>query len=201
MTTTLWLLRETFAQLIVIFYPGVFVYWMIVHNNVSRLRTWGTRAFWVAVPAWVVTSVPLLFFRRNIFSVRWDFPDWVEGVLAVVGIFAIVLAAALLLQAGQQIPFRTLVGFPEIAPETNRQPILSSGIYSRTRNPVYLAHWLVVFSAAALTNFAANWIGFALDCAVLPLLIHGEERELLTRYGDEFVSYMRRVPRFFPRLL
>jgi protein-S-isoprenylcysteine O-methyltransferase Ste14 len=200
MATTLWLPRVLFAQIIVIFYPGVFVYWMIVHNNVSRLRTWGTRAFWVALPAWVVTAVPLLFLRESIFSVRWEFPDWAEALLVAAGIFAIILAGALLLRAGKQIPFRTLIGFPEIAPQTNKQPVLKSGIYSKTRNPVYLAHWLLVFSAAAFTNFAANWIGFALDCAILPLLIHAEERELLTRFGNQFEGYMRQVPRFFPRL-
>jgi protein-S-isoprenylcysteine O-methyltransferase Ste14 len=90
-----------------------------------------------------------------------------------------------------------MVGLAEVKHE-NKQPVLDSGIYSRTRNPIYLAHWLWVLSAAALTNYAANWILFALDCAILPLVIRAEERELLARYGKEFAGYMRRVPRFFP---
>ena len=93
-----------------------------------------------------------------------------------------------------------MVGLPEVEPQKNRQPVLKSGIYSRTRNPIYLAHLFVVFSTAALTNFAANWIGLAVDCLILPLLIRTEERELLARYGKEFAEYMRRVPRLFPQL-
>ena len=93
-----------------------------------------------------------------------------------------------------------MVGFPELKPKQNPQPILNSGIYSQTRNPLYLAHWLLVLSAAAVTNFAANWALFVLDCLVLPLLIRTEERELLARYGSDYAGYMQRVPRFFPRL-
>jgi protein-S-isoprenylcysteine O-methyltransferase Ste14 len=200
MATTVWLLRVLFAQFIVIFYPGVFVFWLIVHNNIGRLRKWGTQAYWVAALAWGVTVVPLLFFRRQIFSVRWELAKPVEDVLTALGTLALVLAGALLHRARKQISMRTMIGFPEIAPQTNRQAVLNSGIYSQTRNPIYLAHWLLVFSSAALTNFAANWIGFALDCVVLPAVIYSEERELLTRFGDEFAVYMRTVPRFFPRL-
>ena len=93
---------------------------------------------------------------------------------------------------------RTMVGFPEIEPQKNKQPILNSGIYSKTRNPLYFGHWLLVFSAAALSNFAANWVLFGLDCVILPLVIRFEERELLTRYGANYAAYMRRVPRFYP---
>ena len=50
-----------------------------------------------------------------------------------------------------------------------------------------------------LTNYAANWIMFAVNCALLPFLVRAEERELLTRYGSQFGDYMRAVPRFFPR--
>jgi len=52
---------------------------------------------------------------------------------------------------------------------------------------------------AALTGYAANWILFAVDCFIIPLMILAEERELKDRYGAEFADYMRSVPRFFPR--
>ena len=200
MATILWLLPVTFAQGIAIFYPGVLVFWLIMHNNIRRLRAFGTRAYWVAAMAWLVTSGPLLFFRREIFSVRWMMSGAVNGVFIACGIIASLFAVALYSQAAKQIPLRTMIGLPEIDPHKNRQPVLNSGIYSKTRNPIYLAHWLLVFSAAALAHFAANWVLFALDCIVLPLLIRAEERELLARYGSEFAAYMRRVPRFFPQL-
>jgi protein-S-isoprenylcysteine O-methyltransferase Ste14 len=110
------------------------------------------------------------------------------------------LAVVLLLVARRQISWRILVGLPEIEPHKNKQRVLRAGIYARTRNPIYLSHWLLVLSAAALSGYAANWVNFALDCLILPLMIRSEERELLARHGQDFVDYMRRVPRFFPQL-
>jgi protein-S-isoprenylcysteine O-methyltransferase Ste14 len=200
MTTIIWFIRLIFAQWIVIFYPGVFVFWFIIHTNIERWRAIGTRSYWVAAFAWMITAGPLLFFRRDLFGVRWEFAQYLEVALGIGGIFAFCLAIALLRRAGKKISIRTLVGFPELKLKQNPQPILNSGIYSQTRNPVYLAHWLLVLSAAAVTNFAANWVLFALDCLVLPVLIRTEERELLTRYGSDYAGYMQCVPRFFPRL-
>jgi protein-S-isoprenylcysteine O-methyltransferase Ste14 len=199
MATILWLLISLFAQAVVIFYPGVFVFWQIMHNNIERLRPFGIRAYWVAAFAWLVTSVPLLVLRHRIFSVRWLAPEPFDGLIVALGIVTLILACTILFQASRQISLRIMVGLPEVEPQKNKQRVLNAGIYSKTRNPIYLGHWLLVFSAAALSGFAANWAGFALDCLAVPLLIRAEERELITRYGSSFQDYMRRVPRFFPR--
>jgi protein-S-isoprenylcysteine O-methyltransferase Ste14 len=197
--TTLSFLSDLFAQGIVIFYPGVFVYWMIVHNNVTRLRRWGVGLQWVAAVAWLITAVPLLYFRHDIFSVRWSAPRTLQIILTTAGLVAFVAAFVVFSRARRRILFQTMVGLAEIAPQQYMQRVLRAGIYSRTRNPIYFAHWLFVFSAAALSNYAANWIGFGLDCLILPILIRAEERELLGRFGSDFAEYMRSVPRFFPR--
>jgi len=178
----------------------VLVFWLIMHNMIEQLRRWGTRAYWIAALAWLVTSGPLLFFRRDIFSVRWLLPQPYATIVSAIGAIAVSLALFFLFQASRQISFRTMIGMPEVEPHKNTQSVMDSGIYSRTRNPIYLAHWLLVLAAAAISGFAANWMGFALDCIVLPFLIRAEERELLARYGSEFAEYMQRVPRFFPQL-
>jgi protein-S-isoprenylcysteine O-methyltransferase Ste14 len=200
MATILWLPALIFAQVIVIVYPGVLVFWLIIHNNIDRFRGRGTRAYRAAVIVWTATAGPLLFFRRSLFSIRWPLPSPFAGLFIAIGGCAFVLALVCLRQALKQIPVRTMVGIPEINPHQNKHAVLNSGVYSKTRNPIYLGHWLLVFAAAALTQFAANWILFVIDCAFLPLLIRAEERELLARYGSEFADYMHRVPRFFPRL-
>jgi protein-S-isoprenylcysteine O-methyltransferase Ste14 len=200
MATILWSIRSLFAQWIVVFYPGVLVFWLLIHSNIERLRPWGTRAYWIAAFAWIMTAGPVIYFRREIFSVRWTSSDPVDAIVVIIGVLAFAIASATLSQAFQRIPLKTLLGFPEIDPTHNKQTVLSAGIYSKTRNPVYFGHWLLVFSSAAVSGFAANWVLFALDSVILPLLIYAEERELLSRYGYDFQDYMRRVPRFFPRL-
>ncbi len=189
------------AQLVVFIYPGVLVYWLILHTKIEHWRTIGKKAYWIASIGWPLTAIPLLYFRGEIFPS--DQPLYVSPgefqTALLLGTLTLVIAVALALQAAKKISHRTLVGLPELEPQKNRQPLIDSGIYSKTRNPVYLVHWLIIFSAAAITGYAANWALFLIDCIVLPLMIRAEERELLNRYGAEFADYMRRVPRFFPK--
>jgi protein-S-isoprenylcysteine O-methyltransferase Ste14 len=197
MTTILWFLVDVLAQGIVIVYPGVFVFWFVMHGKIDRWRKLGRKSYWIAAIGWPVTALPLLYFRREIFLVQWTNSGWLQAL----GVLALLLSVAVAITATREIPSRTLVGLAELEPQKNKQPLLNRGIYSRTRNPIYFFHWLLVFGAAALSGYAANWIFFALDCVLLPLMIRAEERELLARYGAEFEAYMRRVPRFFPRLI
>lgn len=193
MTTILSLLSNFFAQGIVVVYPGVLVFWLILHTNIERWRKVGKRAYWISAAGWPLTAGPILFFRSEIFSGRWF-------SLPAAGILMFLLAIAFSMAAYKVMPARTLVGLPELEPHKNSQPLLNTGIYSRTRNPIYFVHWLLVLSAAAMTGYAANWMLFALDSLALPLVIRAEERELRGRYGSQFTDYMRRVPRFFPKL-
>ncbi len=183
------------AQSLVILYPGVFVFWFVFHGQIRYWRTMGKRAYWYACIGWPVIGGTLLFFRKSIFRLRWPIPWGID----VIGILAVIAAAVIGSQAAQIISRRTLIGLVELEPERNPQPVMQTGIYSKTRNPVYLTHWLVILAAAALSGYAANWTLLAIDSVLVGLLIRSEEKELIGRYGTEFVVYMQRVPRFFPR--
>ena len=119
--------------------------------------------------------------------------------LAVIGGVSLLAAVRTFSLAGRVISRRTLLGLVELEPQLNPQPVMQTGIYSKTRNPVYLAHWLLILGAAAISGFAANWFLVAAEILLLAVLIRTEEKELLSRYGSEYANYMRRVPRFFPR--
>jgi protein-S-isoprenylcysteine O-methyltransferase Ste14 len=188
-------LVDLYARLMVLMYPGVLLFWLLIHPNIEHWRRLGKRTYWIAGAVWPATWIPLVYFRREISYARFN----VAIVALAAGIIAFVAALYIGKLAAKTIPIRTLVGLPELEPRRNKQPLLQIGIYANTRNPIYFAHWLLVFSGAALTGLTANWILFAADCIVLPLLIRAEERELLSRYGPEFRTYMRRVPRFFPK--
>jgi hypothetical protein len=201
MTTIVWLLVSLFAQVIVIFYPGVIVFWIIVHHNIERLRPLGTRSYWVAALAWFVTSVPLLFFRREIFSVRWVWPGPFAAVIPIVGALAFVFAVFFLF-SGQPADFVTHHG-RSAGSRTAKEPSAGFEFRHLCTNPqsdLLRALALGVLIRGAF-QLRCEWIGFALDCVLVRLLIHAEERELLARYGSDFADYMSRVPRFFPQLL
>jgi protein-S-isoprenylcysteine O-methyltransferase Ste14 len=93
-----------------------------------------------------------------------------------------------------------LLGVPEIAPERPDNRLLTDGIYGRIRHPRYVAVMLGTFAVAFFTNYLVVYVIALLCVPALYLVVLLEERELRERFGDEFVRYAERVPRFLPKL-
>jgi protein-S-isoprenylcysteine O-methyltransferase Ste14 len=79
----------------------------------------------------------------------------------------------------------------------NASSLVVSGIYRRTRNPMYLGLLLVLLGWAALL---ANALAFGFAAAFIPVMnhlqIHPEERYLAARFGTAFTDYQSRVRRW-----
>lgn len=75
--------------------------------------------------------------------------------------------------------------------------LVTSGIYQRTRNPMYLGMLLVLLGWAV---FLANVLTFAFPAAFVVLMnrlqILPEERALTVRFGSKFDDYQSRVRRW-----
>jgi protein-S-isoprenylcysteine O-methyltransferase Ste14 len=78
--------------------------------------------------------------------------------------------------------------------------LATTGIYSRTRNPVYLALMLIIVGIAFLFPGLLILIWLVIGIAVLYGLAKLEERDLEKVYGNEYLDYKRSVPLFLPRL-
>jgi len=74
---------------------------------------------------------------------------------------------------------------------------ITSGLYSRSRNPFYLSYVIITLGAAftlgSLTSFVAPIICFAvMGAAIIPF----EERILRQEFGQEYEQYRRKVRRW-----
>jgi len=74
--------------------------------------------------------------------------------------------------------------------------LVTSGVFERSRNPIYVADALLLASHAA-------WLGRPLALVGVPALllalhpqIRAEERALSERFGGEYAAYVARVPRW-----
>lgn len=75
--------------------------------------------------------------------------------------------------------------------------LVTSGIYRRTRNPMYLGQALVLFAAMLyLQNLAALLAVPQFVVYITRLQILPEERALLARFPDAYAQYHHRVPRW-----
>lgn len=79
--------------------------------------------------------------------------------------------------------------------------LITRGVYTRMRHPMYAAIWLF---AAAQALLLPNWIvalsglvGFA---PMYFLRTPREEKMMIEAFGHEYAAYMKRTHRIFPRL-
>lgn len=91
--------------------------------------------------------------------------------------------------------YRARTTFDPIAPH-RASALISTGLYSRSRNPIYIADALLLAAHAA-------WLGRPLALAGIPALIAAlqpqivaEEKALTERFGSEYASYVANVPRW-----
>jgi protein-S-isoprenylcysteine O-methyltransferase Ste14 len=88
---------------------------------------------------------------------------------------------------------------PTLAIRSGHQ-LVTEGVYSRIRHPMYASHWLWAVAQAMLLS---NWIaGPAFLVCFLPLYltrVPEEERLMLDSFGDEYRQYMARTGRLVPR--
>jgi protein-S-isoprenylcysteine O-methyltransferase Ste14 len=83
----------------------------------------------------------------------------------------------------------------------DRHTLVTNGVYSRVRHPMYSAFWLwALAQALLLPNWIAGPAGL-IGFGTLFFLRVGREEALMTEiFGDEYRRYMARTSRILPRI-
>lgn len=85
----------------------------------------------------------------------------------------------------------------EIRPE---HQLVTHGIYQYMRHPAYLAIMLEVISVPLVANaFYTLIVTVGVYVPLLLLRWRREEKEMIGKFGEQYVEYCRRVPAFLPR--
>jgi protein-S-isoprenylcysteine O-methyltransferase Ste14 len=112
----------------------------------------------------------------------------VGGMLLLAGIGMMASGRRALTRNGTNVP----TSLPTLV-------VVTSGIYRWSRNPLYVGGCLVMLGVAFLC--ALDWLPliFPLSLAVLHFgIIRREERYLERKFGDDYLRYASRVPRYIP---
>ena len=188
--------RYHLALIVLLVSPPVLLFWLLVHPLVEFWRRIGPRRAYLAVGGIVLLGVGTLFLiRKPLLAEEFglSYPLLTLGVLLLIG------ATKLRLALVGHIDNKTLLGLPELDPESHSTVLLCQGPYARVRHPRYLQLLLALLGYAFIVNYAVIYLVFALWWAGIFVIVTLEERELSRRYGAEYTRYCQKVPRFIPR--
>jgi len=158
---------------------------------------WGKNGYGNIFTATSVLTLLIAFLSMNFWN--WLYfitePGLVQPILFIIGIALGVSGVAVAMKASAVISVSTVADM-----RTDRKAeLVTDGIYSRVRHPLYLATVLVFGAMAFLYPFTVV-IVFALAMIVYTMIgAYFEERKLLIHYGQEYVDYKKQAGFILPR--
>lgn len=190
-------LRYFLAVILVVSLPPLFLYWLLIHPFVAFWRGKGIGTTYATVLTTVgVAMVALFSMRHSLLRIDFGTSYW----LIALGVLCLVLSGLMRFALQKHLTIKTLVGFPEIAPERYPRKLITEGIYSRMRHPRYVQFLTALAGYALVANYLASYIVVALWLPGIYVIVLLEEKELHDHFGKVYDEYRRQVPRFMPRL-
>jgi protein-S-isoprenylcysteine O-methyltransferase Ste14 len=177
-------------------YSTIPAFWLMIHPFAERWRTRRRSPFIVLLLAWMtmwVLVASVTWPWRGILLYRANWPWGAAALLFVCGLF-------LYSQAGKNFSAKQLGGLPEVHGGNRDQQLVTDGIRSRVRHPVYLAHLCEMLAWSVGTGIAVCWALTVVAVVTGALMIRMEDAELEKRFGDSYRAYRRSVPAVLPRV-
>jgi protein-S-isoprenylcysteine O-methyltransferase Ste14 len=185
---------DLFALLICSVYCTIPLFWLVIHPFVER---WRREA--AAVSLFSCLSGADLSPQH--FASMWPFrfAHLYANRLAWAGAAILfLLGFSLYAAALKGFHHSQLSGLDELEPSRHRQQLITTGIRSRVRHPIYLGHLCEVLGWCVGTGLIPLYALAAFAIITGALMIALEDRELEARFGDQYRAY-RRVPVPAPR--
>jgi protein-S-isoprenylcysteine O-methyltransferase Ste14 len=185
---------QTLGWLACIIYSTIPSFWLVIHPRVEYWRSHHSpysRLLPLWFGMWGILAVITAPWRR---VVLYDQPwMWLPAIaLFLTGIW-------MYTHSGGGFSWKQLGGLPEILPGHPEQRLITTGLRSRVRHPVYLAHLCEMLAWSLGTGLLALYalLGFALLTGAF--MLHLEDAELEKRFGPAYREYRAQVPSLLPR--
>ena len=115
---------------------------------------------------------------------------------------ALLFAAGIFIysSSGAHFSWAQLGGLPEVRTGHRGDRLVTAGIRSRVRHPVYLAHLCEMLAWSIGTGLIVCWLLTGLAVVTGAVMIKMEDAELEKRFGTEYSAYRQKVHAVVPRL-
>ena len=186
----------TFGWLASIVYGTIPCFWLAIHPFAGFWRRLRVSPYAILVPAWIALWVALGLVTAHYRHVALYHAPWTW----IPAVALLLLGMRLYRLSGNGFSLRLLSGWPELSPGSAPQKLIVKGIRQRLRHPIYAAHLCELTAWALGTGLAVVYAMLAVGVLTGWLMVWLEERELLSRFGDDYRSYRALVPMLIPRL-
>jgi protein-S-isoprenylcysteine O-methyltransferase Ste14 len=175
------------------------------HSGISALRVknriidrWGKEGYARLFNATSIVGIAVPFIAMN----YWDWiyfiiePGLIQPLLFSSGAVLIIIGLVVSLMASRMISVSTVADM-----RTDRQAkLVTDGIYSHIRHPLYLATILLLIGLAAVYPFD-RVIVFSTALSIYVIIgAYLEERKLVIHYGQEYLEYRKQAGFMLPRI-
>ncbi len=188
-------MSDFIALMTIMLWPAIPLFWIPVHGLSKIFRKLGLITYIIPLFTWLPLAY-LIFQKRDfILQFRVEFPV----VLNIIGVLLLAYGTLLHIWTGKLLGLWGLIGLPELSTKIKGKLVME-GPFSVVRHPTYLAHTLMFLGVFLLTEVTYVGVVTFLDLLIINILVIPlEEKELLSRFGDEYKIYRKKVPsRFFP---
>ena len=185
------IILQVFAAICAIAIIPVPVFWLSFHRNIKHFRRHPQHA--VCMMAALIALVTLLV-ANNTTEFSVSFGTNIAGQAA--GAALIVFAVYLTWKISNIMDIKTTAGLQEIK---NKKIFLKRGIYHSIRHPIYLSIFLFLAGFLLATGLAAFMYLLIYTITMFTMVTIEEEKELVKRFGKEFILHKKNTGRFIPK--
>ncbi len=187
---------RTIGWIACVVYSTIPAFWLLIHPRVDYWRSRPHSPYKILLPIWIGMWAAMAAITgpwRSLFLYKNDW-TWIPA--------ALLFCAGLMLYklSHHHFTLAQLGGLSEIRPGDREQRLATTGIRAHIRHPVYLGHLCEMLAWSAGTGLAVCWALTAFAIATGAVMIKMEDRELATRFGEEYRTYRLAVPALVPKV-
>ena len=187
---------ELIGWLACVAYSTIPAFWLMIHPFAQKWRALRHSPYLVLLPAWMAMWAAVAFVTHPwrtvlLYHTHWS---WIAGLVVFT------TGLSIHSQSLKNFSAKQLGGVPELQSANRDQRLITTGIRSRVRHPVYLAYLCEMLGLSVGTGLAVCWGLTAFAVVSGAVMIRMEDAELEERFGEEYRNYEGNVPAILPKL-
>ncbi|MFX1368333.1 MAG: methyltransferase family protein [Promethearchaeota archaeon] len=152
----------------------------------------------VLVPVTFVLFSAVSIIIIYVLSLPWNLP--IHFLLSVgTGLVLLATGFPLIILTLRSLSLNRAFG-DELYLASEQSKLITTGPYAYTRNPLYLSATILFIGWTLLLRYTFLLLVTVMYLFLFRFAAKWEEEELAERFGEEYLSYKKRVPFFIPRI-